>query len=373
MMRRAAIVGEQAPLLIDEAPIPDTPPKGIVIKTKFSGVCHSDLNQWFNVIDTGFEKRKFTANPNYQFPIVPGHEIGGVVQSIGSQCNQDELDFKIGDEVVLFPWIGCGNCLFCYNDQMGLCNRRDHGLGIGTPGGYATHCAVRDTRFVFKIPPNLPLELACMLPCSGLTTYNAVTTLHPSVVKTNTLKGSCSVLIIGAGGLALWCLLIALTMWPKTTKIVVADISEVGLKIAKERGCHDTVLWPRNSDDQAAVIADTKSKAIDGGFDGVIDVVNNPATAERAFKVTHRGSHLVLVGLFGGAAKYPLIDFVHGLRTVQGVLTGNVKLMADLIKFVSENQLEPPPINFLKLDEVYEYYLKMKEGKVRGRSIIKFD
>ena len=62
------------------------------------------------------------------------------------------------------------------------------------------------------------------------------------------------------------------------------------MKIAMQHGCHDTVLWSRNPDDEERVIAETKAKGLDGGFDGVIDVVNNPGTAMKAFKSTHRVS-----------------------------------------------------------------------------------
>ena len=63
------------------------------------------------------------------------------------------------------------------------------------------------------------------------------------------------------------------------------------MEIAKERGCDDTVLWDRNRSEQELVDA-TKQKAIDGAYDGVIDVVNSTVTAERAFKCTHRVSKL---------------------------------------------------------------------------------
>nr|XP_002119381.1 uncharacterized protein LOC100184065 [Ciona intestinalis] len=370
-MRKAQIVAPQTPLELCEDAIPTPPPKGAIIKTLYSGICHSDINQWFNEINQGDKKTHFTDNPKYKFPIVPGHEIAGVVHSLGSEVDPDAEDLKVGDEVVAHPWISCGSCRFCYENENSLCDQRHNGLGVGTPGGYATYVWVREKKYLVKVPPSIPLEVACMLPCSGLTTYNAVTTLQPAIERMNKLKGSTSVLLVGAGGLGLWCLQLAKKILPKTTRIVMADINEKNLKVALERGADGTVLWDRNLS-EAEAIEITKKAGTDGGFDGVIDMVNSKITAERGFKSTHRGSKMVLVGLYGGGATFALPGFVHGLRTVQGVLVGRLAQLRELVALVAEEKLVPPPLTFYSLDDAFNAMCLVRDGKVQGRCVIKF-
>lgn len=368
-MLRFCIVEEEKPLQEMRSDIPQPPPKGLIVKIKKSGVCHSDLNQWFNKINTGFGQRKFTDNPNYKFPICPGHEISGVVESLGKDVGPNDCRLSIGDRVIVYPWISCENCLFCDYDERPLCSKRYFGLGIGASGGYSTHVSVCHTKFALKVPATLPLEVACMLPCSGLTTFNAIENLQPTIVKKNKQKGSASVLIVGAGGLGLWCVQLARHILPPTTKIVVADISERSLEQARQRGCDDVVLLTREQSKDEA-IAEIKSKAIDGAFDGIIDLVGNPITAERHFGSTHRGGHIVMVGLYGGAASFPLIDFVHGLRTVQGSLTGSLQQLEDLLELAGRKSLIPPPTTCVPLEKAYEAMCELRDGKVVGRFVL---
>jgi len=368
-MKRMCIVEEETELQQFEGPVPSAPAKGLILKTKFAGVCHSDLNQWFNKINTGSGQRKFTDNPNYRFPICPGHEIAGIVESFGADVDPSKCSLRVGDPVIVYPWISCENCLYCYNDERFLCNQRHYGLGIGAPGGYSTHVSVSDVKFALKVPEKIPLSVACMLPCSGITTFNAVQALQPTIVKKTKQKGATSVLIVGAGGLGLWCIQLAKHIFPASTKIVAADISENSLAQAMERGCHDTILTRRDQT-KAEVIADMKSKALDGAFDGIIDLVGNSITAERHFGATHRGGHIIMVGLFGGAANFPLIDFVHGLRTVQGSLTGSLNQMAELLELCVDHSLIPPPMTIVPLSTAYEAMCKLRDGKVVGRYIL---
>ncbi|CAK8696742.1 unnamed protein product [Clavelina lepadiformis] len=368
MMKRAQIVEPLKPLLITEISIPKPPQNGAVIKTCFSGICHSDLNQWRNYIDQGEFKKHFTDNPNYVLPIVPGHEISGVVYSLGEASAEN---IKVGDRVVVYPWIGCGTCGYCVNDNTPLCDRRHHGVGIGAPGGYATYVQVPDTKFVVKVPDSVPLNVACMLPCSGLTTFSAVKVAKVAVEKTTLYKGKASLLVIGSGGLGLWCLQLARSLLPPTTKIVAADINEKSLKVASEQG-FECIHWNLEmTKEEASKMA--ASKSYDGSYDCVIDVVNSSWTAEKAFGCSHRGSTIVMVGLFGGAFKLPLPQMVHGARTLQGVLTGVLPDLRELVQLVEKKSLTPPPIIYFSLDDAYEGMCRLNEGKLQGRGIIKYD
>jgi len=276
---------------------------------------------------------------------------------------------QIGDRVILYPWIGCDDCCYCANDERHLCSYRHHGLGIGTPGGYSTHVVVQNSKYALKVPEKVPLDVACMLPCSGLTTFNAVQTLLPSITKVTKQKGFASVLIVGAGGLGLWCVQLARHVLPSTTKIVVADISEKSLEQAKMRGGDDVFLAIGSDED--ILKKEMKSRSLDNGFDGVIDLVANSRTAERSFGVTHRGSHIIFVGLYGGAASFPLIEFVHGVRTVQGSLTGSLQQLVELLELCAKHEIIPPPLEKYQLKDAYDVMMKLENRQVTGRCLLK--
>nr|XP_009860926.1 uncharacterized protein LOC100187292 [Ciona intestinalis] len=373
MMKKAEIVGLNKPLRIVQVDIPATPKKGAIVKVAYSGVCHSDIHQWDDCIDLGNTKIGLSDAIGYKLPVVPGHEISGTVYSIGEEADA-AAGLKVGDRVAVYPWIGCSKCGVCTHGKSECCKERQLTIiGVGaSSGGHSTHVAVTEVQFVVKLPDSIPLDLACMLPCSGLTTYNAVTSVLDTVEKATLYHGKASVLIIGAGGLGLWSLRLAQALFPPTTEITVADISEEKLKVAKDRGCHDTVFWDRSLS-AADLHKATISKGNKGGFDAIMDFVNSQVTAERAFRCLKPYGLHVMVGLFGGAATFPLPMLTLGARQIKGVYVGSLQQFNELIDLVSKNKLDPPPLNYFKLNDVTKAFTLLKEGKINGRGLIKHD
>ncbi|XP_078489328.1 alcohol dehydrogenase-like [Ciona intestinalis] len=366
-MKRAEIVKPNDPLVISEIPIPDPAANGVVIKIRYSGVCHSDVNQWTNERDYGDRVGRYTDNPQYKLPIVPGHEISGILHSLGETCC---TELKIGDRVVVYPWLGCGECGYCNEDNTPLCEHRNNILGFGkSSGGYASHIAVGDAKFVIKLPDSVSLDFACMLPCSGLTTYNAVTNAKDTVERAMRYKGKSSILIVGAGGLGLWCIGMAKQVLPKTTRIVVADIKKSKLDVAKKYGPSETVLWDSASLKQD--IVERTSEA--GGFDAVLDFVNSKITAEIAQECLGIGGIHVMVGLYGGGANISLPKIPLRTQRIQGVLTGTVRQLKEVLKLCETGKIRAPPLTYYKLEDVMEAMTLVKNGEMTGRGIIKFE
>jgi len=139
-----------------EQAIPAPGPGEIAVRVLACGVCRTDLH----VVDGDL--------PSPAIPVVPGHEIVGRVERIGSGVT----GFALGDRVGI-PWLGyaCGRCDFCRAGQENLCpNARYTGYQID--GGYAEH-AVADARFCFHLPDNYDDEHAAPLLCAGLIGYRA--------------------------------------------------------------------------------------------------------------------------------------------------------------------------------------------------------
>src|SRR5947209_15025184 len=160
-------------------------PHDVLVEIKYCGICHTDIHFVRN--DFGFSV----------YPLVPGHEIVGVIKAVGDHV----LKFKVGDSVGIGCLVdSCRECDNCKQDLEQYCLNgatytygieEKHGDGI-TYGGYSNQI-VCDEDFVLKVDDNLPLEKVAPLLCAGITTYSPLR-------NWNIGKGQ-KVAILGLGGL----------------------------------------------------------------------------------------------------------------------------------------------------------------------------
>ncbi|WP_454621938.1 zinc-dependent alcohol dehydrogenase family protein [Bradyrhizobium cenepequi] len=146
------------PLRLDlKMAIPEPGPHEVLIRIHACGVCRTDLH----VVDGELTHPKL--------PLVPGHEIVGVVTALGSQVT----NIKVGDRVGV-PWLGwtCGECVYCQSGRENLCDRARF-TGYQIDGGYADY-TVADERFCFPIPAGFTDVEAAPLLCAGLIGYRAL-------------------------------------------------------------------------------------------------------------------------------------------------------------------------------------------------------
>lgn len=364
-MRRAEIQSPRGDLTIrNYEEIPAAPVNGLVVKTSFCGICHSDLHMW-----------ERSNEGHAQFPAVLGHEIAGEVYSLGPKTDTVDEELEIGDRVIVYPWIGCEKCEECRDGFSNLCAIRSLEIGFGRDGGYSSHVVVVHRRFAVKVPSELSLSKACMLPCSGLTTYNAVSKIRPSIEQAVAKKGKASLMIVGAGGLGLWCLQMARQLLPPQTKIISVDIDEKKLEIASKNGAHDTVLWQLPGKEGAVaeeeeLIRKTREKGYFGGIDGIIDYVNSSVTTKRDVCTLKKDGTMVLVGLFGGELPLDLPNVVRQELHIHGSYVGSREQLISILKVAEK--LKPPPVTLYKLEEVPKAWKKLFEGTAVGRGIIEF-
>lgn len=152
VMERA---GERLKLERIAIPIPGS--GELLLKVQACGICRTDLH----VVDGELTAPKL--------PLVPGHQIIGLVQ----ECGQGVIGFQDGD-LVGVPWLGgtCGECEYCVSDRENLCNRAIF-TGYQRNGGFAEYCTA-DARFCFSIPEDyLPTQAAPLL-CAGLIGYRSL-------------------------------------------------------------------------------------------------------------------------------------------------------------------------------------------------------
>ena len=130
-MKAARIMEPDKPLELNQVEISDPTGTQVLIKVVSTGVCHSDLHLWEGGYDTGDGFMKVT-DRGVKFPVTPGHEVVGNIEKIGESVK----DVKIGDTVLVYPWIGCDTCPTCQKGDTNLCEN-PKSLGVFQDGGYA--------------------------------------------------------------------------------------------------------------------------------------------------------------------------------------------------------------------------------------------
>ncbi len=311
----------------------------VVIDIKYAGICHSDIhtvrNEWKNAV----------------YPIVPGHEIAGVVRAVGSKVTR----FKVGDHV----GVGCfvDSCVGCAtrdvdNEQYmpGLVqtyNSVDRDGKTATQGGYSDHIVVRED-YVLSIPENLPLDASAPLLCAGITLYSP---LH----HWNAGPGK-KVAIVGMGGLGHMGVKIGSAMGAEITVLSqTLSKKEDGLKLgAKE--------YYATSD------ASTFEK-LAGTFDLILCTVSAEIDWNAYLNLLKVNGTMVLLGVPEHAIPVHAFSVIPARRSLAGSMIGSIKETQEMLDFCGKHNIvsEIEKIDIKDVNEAYERVLK---SDVRYRFVI---
>ena len=347
-MKSAQIIEPNKPLEINETELPKPNGTQVIIKVKSTGVCHSDLHLWEGGYDTGDGFMKVT-DRGVKFPVTPGHEVVGSVEEIGDSVQ----GVNIGDLVLVYPWIGCGECVTCEKGDTNLCES-PKSLGVFQDGGYAEYVLVPDAKFLAKID-NLDPDAAASLACSGLTAFTAV-----KKALTNSPE---NILIVGAGGLGLMGVQIANAL--TKANIICADLDDEKLESAKKLGATH-IINTKESDAVKKIMSICNEK----GVDSIIDFVNAPPTVKMDLSLIRKRGNIILVGLFGGSVELSLVSVPLKAITIQGAYTGNYNDMLELIKLAQRGVINPIVSKHYKLDDANTALDDLKNRKIIGRAVI---
>ncbi|HWW27427.1 MAG TPA: NAD(P)-dependent alcohol dehydrogenase [Caulobacter sp.] len=311
----------------------------VVIAIKHCGVCHSDLH----MVDNGWGMSVY--------PIVPGHEITGVVTAVGSKVSR----FKEGDRV------GVG----CFVDSCTTCAARDldreqympglvltysgfePGSDLPTYGGYSDHMVVKEG-YVLSIPDSLPLDAAAPLLCAGITLYSPLRHWNAGPGKT--------VAILGLGGLG-----------------------HMGVKLAHALGAEVTVLSQTLSKqedglkmgaDHYHATSDPKTfETLAGTFDLLICTVSAALDWGAYLNLLKVDGAMVLVGAPEEPATLNAFALIPGRRTLAGSMIGSIKETQEMLDFCGEHGIVAD-IETIAVDQINEAYARMQKSDVRYRFVI---
>ena len=320
----------------------------VLVQLRYCGVCHSDAHIRDGYFDLGGGRRLHMSERGMHPPVTLGHEPFGRVIAAGP----DARDAPMGEERLIYPWIGCGRCARCAEALDNYCMAPQM-IGIQRPGGYADYLIVPHPRYLIDADGIDP-AWAATLACSGLSTYAAASKLRP-------IPGDEWVAVIGAGGLGLSA--IGMLRGLGHQKIVAVDIDGVKLTAAQNAGAAATIDGRKDD-------AERQLKQITGGaLYGALDFVGAASTAKLALGAFRKGGKLVLVGLFGGQIDLSIAETILRAATVQGSHLGSVAELRTVVALAREGKIKPIPIEKRPLAEVSRTLDELKAGTITGRVV----
>ncbi len=281
-------------------------------------------------------------------PIVPGHEIAGVVERVGPGVGR----VRVGDAVVVHFEMPCGRCRACVRKQTNLC---EQGLALGwtADGGYAEYVKVPED-VVLPMPRNLSPEEAATLACSGATAYHTVVSLGGADERD-------VVAVIGAGGVGLSAVQVAKA---RGAKVVAVDVRPEAREAAKAAGAH-AVAGPEDA--LAAILEVSKGR----GADVVVDLVSTEGTMQLGITALAPGGRLVEAGV--GEAGIGISPQLLADKEI-AILGARSSTMADFaraIDLAEAGLLKPVVTRTATLAEAVTVLQDLEDGKIVGRAVLR--
>ncbi|CAB4280355.1 unnamed protein product [Prunus armeniaca] len=312
----------------------------ISIKITHCGVCYADV-VWAR-----------NKHGDSKYPLVPGHEIAGIVKEVGSNVHR----FKVGDHIGVGTYVNsCRDCEYCNEGFEVHCAKGSvytfNGVDVDgtiTKGGYSSHIVVHE-RYCFKIPDNYPLASAAPLLCAGITVY-APMKRH----KMN--QPGKSLGVIGLGGLG--------HMAVKFGKAFGLHVTVFSTSVLKKEealsqlGADKFVV----SSDQEQMTALVKS------LDFLIDTASGDHPFDPYMALLKTGGTLVLVG-FPSEVKFSPASLNLGMKTISGSLTGGTKDTQEMIDFCAAHEIHPM-IEIIPIQYATEALERLVKKDVKYRFVI---
>jgi uncharacterized zinc-type alcohol dehydrogenase-like protein len=339
-VRGLAALSKNAPLTPFTFTRRDLLPQDVAIEIKYAGICHSDIHQvkeeWGGAL----------------FPMVPGHEISGVVSAVGSAVTK----FKVGDLIGVGVFIdSCRDCASCNQGLEQYCesgmtptyNGLERDGVTPTMGGYSDSYVINEN-YAVKIPTGLDLAAVAPLLCAGITLY--------SPLKHWSAGPGKKVAVMGLGGLG-----------------------HMGVKFAHALGAEVTVLShspSKESDarhlgaDHFAVTTDpAQMKLINRKFDLILDTISAEHNINDYLSLLTTDGTLVVIGLPGVPFAVDAGSLLSGRRSMAGSMIGGISQTQEMLDFCGEKNIVSE-IELISADYVNTAYERTVKSDVRFRFVI---
>jgi alcohol dehydrogenase (NADP+) len=312
----------------------------VLVDILFSGVCHSDLHQardeWGGSI----------------YPMVPGHEIVGVVSRVGSHVKKFKTGDTAGVGVMVDSCRVCKPCnhfmeQYCAEGMTGTYNNYERDKVTLAQGGYSTQI-VCDERWVYHVSEKLDLARVAPLLCAGITTY--------SPLKFANIKPGDKVAVAGLGGLGHMAVKFAVAMGAEVTMLSTSPSKALD---AKKLGAHHFVLSTDNSE---------MSKHA-SHFDAVVDTVSAEHDYDIYLKLLDLHGKLLVVGLPKQSPSVSPFNLIVNRRSIIGSMIGGTVETQEMLDFCAEKNIVSD-VEIIPMQKINEAYERLLKSDVKYRFVI---
>lgn len=310
----------------------------VAIEIAYTGICHTDIHIARNDWKTSL------------YPVVPGHEIAGVVSAVGNAVTR----FKPGDRVGVGCFVdSCGVCRACMDSSEQHCvegavltynSETDEGV---TAGGYATSIVVGE-RFVLSIPDRIPLESAAPLMCAGTTMFAPLRRFAAGPGK--------RVGIVGLGGLGHLGVMLARAMG--------ADVTVLSRTQRKRK---DAVRFGANrylSTDDAESVQNASAT-----IDLLLNTVSSKIDLDRYFSLLARNGVLVELGIPDAPLELEGFSLIILDRMLAGSFVGSPRDTEEMLEFCAEHDIRPE-VEIIAPDQLNAAFDRVVRGDVKYRFVV---
>ncbi|CAB4907233.1 unannotated protein [freshwater metagenome] len=307
---------------------------------KYAGICHSDIHtargEWGNV----------------HYPLVPGHEVAGVVSSIGTSVTKFSVGDLIGVGVFVDSCRTCDNCLkglqqYCLEGMTGTYNSIERDGKSQTRGGYSNKFVVNED-YAVHIPKNLPLEGVAPLLCAGITLY--------SPIKHWNVGPKSKIAVMGLGGLGHMGVKFAVAMGAEVTVLSHSPDKEID---AKKMGAHHFV----STKNPEALIKLKKS------FDIILNTVSAELDINEYLQCLKLDGTLVVIGLPGIPYSLRGAVMLDGRRSLTGSMVGGMAELQEMLNFCGEHNIVSD-VEVISADYANTAYDRTVASDVKYRFVI---
>jgi D-arabinose 1-dehydrogenase-like Zn-dependent alcohol dehydrogenase len=321
------------PLELHEREIPEPAPGEVRIRVQACGVCHSD----------SYAKEGYF--PGVTYPVVPGHEVAGVVDAIGDGVHGWTAGERVG-----VGWFGgnCGYCEPCRRGDLVDCQNKPI-PGVTADGGYAEYLVCRAAA-IARMPDDLPAEEAAPLMCAGVTTFNAL--------RRSGARAGGLVAVLGIGGLGHLGVQFAVKLGFETVAVARGNEKE---ELARRLGAHHYI------DSEAEDVAAALSQL--GGAAAILATAANASAMTAAFGGLGVRGRMIVVGASGEPLAVTPGQLIGGNRSIHGHASGTSMDSQDTLAFSALTGVRPM-IETMPLEQAAEAYVRMMSNQARFRLVL---
>jgi uncharacterized zinc-type alcohol dehydrogenase-like protein len=317
----------------------DVGPRDVLIAIKYCGICHSDIH---------YVRGEWGES---HYPVVPGHEIVGIVAEVGSEVTTHAVGDRVGVGCMVDS---CGECASCRRGEEQYClkgNTLTYGSigtdGRVTQGGYSTHVVVSED-FVVKVPEGLELDAAAPLLCAGITTYSPLRRWGAGPGK--------NVAVIGLGGLG--------HMAVKLAHAMGAEVTVLSQSLKKRE---DALRL--GADHYAATSDPDTFEKLAGSFDLIVNTVSATINLDAYLSLLAVDGTMVNVGAPAEPMSINVFPLLLGRRSFAGSAIGGIQETQEMLNFCAEQHVGAE-VEVIPADKINEAYERVLASDVRYRFVI---